>query len=123
MHSEKLQPKKKAQIKEDLNYMRTEMQKIIDNHLKGDDKRFSVMEYNYDQLNLLIDLLKWRKTRKDIEANLKNNENRIKMTYDQIVNEYNLINSLKNISRETRSDLTSLNADITLESDLRNTNY
>ena len=40
-----------------LNNMRTEVQKIIDDHLKGDDKWFSVMDWNYEKLNTLINLL------------------------------------------------------------------
>ncbi|MBR4634100.1 hypothetical protein IKO50_04015 [bacterium] len=39
-----------------LDYMRNEVQKIIDSHF-NDDNKFSVMNYSHKELNLLIDIL------------------------------------------------------------------
>ncbi len=102
-----------------LNHMRTEVQKIIDNHLKW-EKNFSVMDYGYEELNLLINLLTWRKTREDLENELEQNEKRMQMTYEQIVCEYDFIKSLEDLEKETKRELASLSEDLLLESQLEN---
>ena len=102
-----------------LHQMRTEVQKIIDNHLKW-EKNFSVMDYGYEELNFLINLLTWRKTREDLEDELEQNERRIQMTYEQIVCEYDFMKSLENLVKETKKELTSLNEDLLIESQLEN---
>jgi hypothetical protein len=40
------------------------------------------------------------------------------MVYDQIVCEHDFISALKNLAREIKSELKSLNADLSLEADL-----
>ena len=100
-----------------LDYMRNEVQKIIDNHLK-DDEKFSVMNYSHKELNLLIDILTWHITREDLEKQHKKSERELKMVYDQIVCEHDFISALKNLAREIKSELKSLNADLSLEADL-----
>ena len=51
----------------ELQYMRTEVQKIIDNHLKDTGESFSVMNYNRKELLLLIDLLTGELSWEDLE--------------------------------------------------------
>lgn len=99
-----------------LNHMRTEVQKIIDNHLKWE--KISVMNYGYEELNLLIDLFTWRKSQEDVKKELAKNVKRMKITYEQIVCEYDFIKSLKNLVKETKSELALLNDDLLLGSQL-----
>lgn len=101
-----------------LIHIRTEVQKIIDKYLQW-EKNFSVMNFGYDELNLLIDLLTKKKTREDVEKELEQNEKEIEKTYDQIVNEYDFMKSLKNLKRDIESELTALNSDVKLESSLK----
>jgi len=100
-----------------LDYMRNEVQKIIDSHF-NDDNKFSVMNYSHKELNLLIDILTWHITREDLEKQHKKSERELKMVYDQIVCEHDFISALKNLAREIKSELKSLNADLSLEADL-----
>lgn len=105
-----------------LNHMRTEVQKIIDNHLKW-EKNFSVMDYGYQELNLLINLLTWRKTREDLEDELEQNERRMQIIYEEIVCEYDFMKSLENLIKETKMELASLDKDLLLESQLSNVEF
>ena len=80
------------------------------------------MDFGHDEIDLTIDILTKKKTREDLEKELKQNEKEIEKTYDEIVNEYDFMKSVKNLRRETESELTALNSDISLESDLKDLN-
>lgn len=99
-----------------LDYKRTEVQKIINNHFKkDDDKWFSVMDWSNEQLDTLIDILTWRKTRKELETRRKQNIREMQMLYDQILCENDLNNSLKQLAKDTRYELSSFKSDLLLE--------
>ena len=105
-----------------LHQMRTEVQKIIDNHLK-DGERFSVMDYGKKELTILIELLTWQTTREDLEKRHKQNIKDLNMIYEEIICEYDLIKALKNLTNETKIESSSLSADISLNRDLDKSNF
>lgn len=101
-----------------LNYMRNEVQKIIDNHLKDDNRQFSVMDWNQNQITILIKLITWKIKREDLEKEYKSDRQKLNMTYDQIMCEHDYLTSIKNIYNDTKSDLNSLDSDLELEKQL-----
>lgn len=104
----------KQQGRLDIDYMRKEIQKIIDNHLKGKSSRFSVENREFEKLKLLADFLWWKITRKDIEKKYKQDKKNLSNTYDEILNEYNIMLSLYNLNNNTQNDLSKLKEDLLL---------
>lgn len=110
---------------EQLSYVKTEVQKILDKHLP-EDQRFSIQNLNEETTFLLIDLLLenddmerehiWAK----IQERITNNQMNIELTYKEIMrikdkldylkNDFNDLNNLKNI----------INSDIELDNQLNN---
>lgn len=103
---------RKSEIKNqntlDLDNIRSEIQKIIDNHWGW----LSVMDYGPDDLILIIDVLRWNKIVYEKEYNKKIDE--LKKIYDDIVNEHNRIIKLDNLNRDIWTDLSQIKADILL---------
>lgn len=102
---------------DELNYLRNEVQKIINNHLKEWDN-FSVANYNYQEIMLLIDLLSWELSIEQLEKMHKNNQLELKKNYELIICESDYFNSIKNRYNEWRATLSWLKEDITLDSKL-----
>lgn len=104
----------------DLQYMRTEVQKIIDNHLKDTGESFSVMNYNRKELLLLIDLLTGELSWEDLEKKYKDDKNEFMKTYEEILCSYNYISQIINQIKDTKSELWNLKSDLELQKELSN---
>lgn len=102
----------------DMNYIRQEIQKIIDNHLKGKPERFSVEDWEAGSLRLLIDLLTWLTTREEIKERQKKNEKELEKTYEEVLNIQDNVNALVNVNKDMWLDLSQFKADISLWQDL-----
>lgn len=94
---------------EQLNEVKTEVQKILDNHLE-DDQRFSIQDFDEESTFLLIDLLvekddsEREKNRNKIEKIINYNRMNLEITYEKILEikdklniQKNEINDLKNL--------------------------
>ena len=100
--------------------MRTEVQKIIDNHFKDTDRRFSVMNYNFEQITTVAKLLTWNITEEEVVKQNEESQKEMNKIYDFIINERDYVNSLKNLAVDVRSELDSLQTDLLLQRDLNN---
>ncbi len=102
---------------DELNYLRNEVQKIINNHLKEGDN-FSVANYNFQEIMLLIGLLTGDLTIEQLEKMHRNSQLELKKDYELIICESDYFNSIKNRYNEWRATLSWLKEDITLNSKL-----
>ena len=103
----------------ELDYMRKEVQKIIDNHLKDSGESFSVMNYNKKELLLVIDLLTNKLSWEDLEKKYKNDKNEFMRTYEEIRCYYDYISQIINKIKNTKIELAELKSDLELESNLK----
>ena len=55
----------------------------------------------------------------ELEKQYQENEKELNKLYEQIVCEYDFVRSLKNLNQETKSELKSLNADVSFMNDLK----
>jgi DNA anti-recombination protein RmuC len=104
----------------ELEYMRMEVQKIIDNHLKDTGESFSVMNYNRKELLLLIDLLTGDLSLEELENKHGKDKAEFMKTYEEINNSYNYISQIINQIKETKSDLNGLKSELELDKQLNN---
>jgi hypothetical protein len=104
---------------EQLNEVKTEVQKILDNHLE-DDQRFSIQDLDEESTFLLIDLLvekddsEREKNRNKIEKNILYNRMNLEITYEKILE----IKDKLNIQKNEINDLKKLEELINTEKDL-----
>ena len=102
----------------DANFMHSEIQKIIDNHLKGKPEWFSVKDWGMESLKILIDLLTWTITRDDIDKRYEQDKRELYKIYEEIKNEYNHMLAIDNIKKEAWHELSKLEPEISLNKDL-----
>lgn len=104
---------------EQLNEVKTEVQKILDNHLE-DDQRFSIQDFDEESTFLLIDLLvekydsEREKNRNKIEKFINYNRMNLEITYEKILE----IKDKLNIQKNEINDLKNLEELINTEKDL-----
>ncbi len=104
---------------EQLNEVKTEVQKILDNHLE-DDQRFSIQGFDEESTFLLIDLLvekddsEREKNRNKIEKIINYNRMNLEITYEKILE----IKDKLNIQKNEINDLKNLEELINTEKDL-----
>lgn len=102
-----------------LNEVKTEVQKILDNHLE-DDQRFSIQDFDEESTFLLIDLLvekddsEREKNRNKIEKIINYNRMNLEITYEKILE----IKDKLNIQKNEINDLKNLEELINTEKDL-----
>lgn len=106
---------------EELKEVKQEVQKILDNHLK-EDQRFSIEDLDEDSVFLLIDLLLEKDDSKrkniwtEIENKMKTTQMNFEIDYEKIMKIKENLSSLKT----NFSDLGDLKNDINSESELDN---
>lgn len=104
---------------EQLNEVKTEVQKILDNHLEK-NQRFSIQDLDEESTFLLIDLLvekddsEREKNRNKIEKNILYNRMNLEITYEKILE----IKDKLNIQKNEINDLKKLEELINTEKDL-----
>lgn len=104
---------------EELKEVKQEVQKILDNHLK-EDQRFSIEDLDEDSVFLLIDLLlekddsKRKNIWKEIENKMKTTQMNFEIDYEKIMEIKENLSSLKT----NFSDLGDLKNDINSDSEL-----
>ena len=104
---------------EQLNEVKTEVQKILDNHLE-ENQRFSIQNLDEESTFLLIDLLTEKddsereKNRNKIEKNILYNRMNLEITYEKILE----IKDKLNIQKNEINDLKKLEELINTEKDL-----
>lgn len=101
-----------------LNYMRKEIQNIIDNHLKDTPGWFSVENRWAKSLRDLVDLLTKKTTIEELEKKHKEKWEELKRIYNEIINEYNHLTTINKLSKDTNDQLSQLNTEISLNKDL-----
>lgn len=110
---------------EELDAVKAEVQKILDNHL-DENQRFSIQDLDEESTFLLIDLLlekdenKREKVWSQIEKEINTNKMKIESTYEKIIEIKDKLDSLKNKYNDLNNLKNIINADTELKNQLNN---
>ena len=110
---------------EELDAVKAEVQKILDNHL-DENQRFSIQDLDEESTFLLIDLLlekdenKREKVWSQIEKEINTNKMKIESTYEKIIEIKDKLDSLKNKYNDLNNLKNIIDADTELKNQLNN---